>query len=191
MEHGLAVLISNIIIVVGIFLTAVGTFGNYYYNDKLSQEKDKSSQLEKESLINKIDYLSSTTVSLESKLKPSEPRHISLKQKEEFTEILNRSIKGKVIVHSFMNAGAEPNQYANELRNMLVESGFDCGKMVAQSLGGSVPKGIFVSVKNKNKYPKFADNIIDAFQRIGIQFELSLNDSIQENEVEIRVGLKP
>lgn len=225
----MAIFISNILIVVGIVLTAVGTFGNYYYNDKLSEEKDKIAVEEKKELTNKIDTLTSAATSLEGKLKPFEtlantlypslkleealeklrqdtitlrertekierqsaPRRIIERQRDAFANSLKNIEKGKVVVHCFMNAGSEANQYANEIRDMLVNAGFDCGKMVAMSLGGAAPKGLFLSVKNKDKYPVFVDPMVLAFQAIGISFQLVINDSIGEDEFEITVGLKP
>ena len=62
--------ISNIIIVVGIILTALGSYGAYYFGDKVNNEKEKLNQVDKDSLNIKIETLLYGNQSLMKDIEP-------------------------------------------------------------------------------------------------------------------------
>lgn len=62
--------ISNIVIVVGIILTALGGYGAYYFGNKADIEKDRQTQVDKDSLNLKIETLLDGNESLIKDIEP-------------------------------------------------------------------------------------------------------------------------
>lgn len=62
--------ISNIVIVVGIILTALGGYGAYYFGNKSDIEKDRQTQVDKDSLNLKIETLLDGNESLIKDIEP-------------------------------------------------------------------------------------------------------------------------
>lgn len=63
---------SNIAIALGIFLTAFGGYGSYYFGKRIERQKDADSQAKEVKLTKQIDGLSTSAKALEARLGPFE-----------------------------------------------------------------------------------------------------------------------
>ena len=120
------------------------------------------------------------------------PRSISVEQRKKFIEALAAVPKGKIAVHSFMNADPGTIQYANQVRELVIAAGFDSGVMVGMSLGGGpIPVGAGIAVKDPNAPPPFAVAVQQAFADAQIPLQGLVDPSLPPDEVRVIIGLKP
>jgi hypothetical protein len=221
--------ISNIVIAVGVVLTALGGYGSYYFGKRLEAEKDAEAKGKEQRLVAQVDNITASAKTLEAKLGPFEklattmypnlkleaaleklrqdtadlrrktemmerraaPRVLSDEQKQRFVEFLKAAPKGKVAVYSFMSADPETIEYANKIRDMVIGAGFDSGSMVGMSLGGRVPTGVAITIKNASQQPAHAGAIQQAMALIGTPMDGLVDPSVPDGEVRIIIGLKP
>lgn len=119
------------------------------------------------------------------------PRSISKEQRDQFISLLKTAPKGSVSVYSFVSAGAETIQYANQIRDMLVAAGYDSGEMVGMK-EGEIPIGSGIGSKRAAASPAHTGAVYVAFSKIGVHLKPFIHPTLKDaNEVQIIVGLKP
>jgi hypothetical protein len=107
-----------------------------------------------------------------------------------FIRLMEGAPRGPVVVNFCMNAGAEAQNYATEIGQMIKAAGYNTGGFALFS-GGKIPKGVAIAVRNATNQPPFAARLKYALEIIGIDTDGIIDPSTDENTVEIRVGAKP
>ncbi|MBX2976412.1 MAG: hypothetical protein KF721_09775 [Ignavibacteriaceae bacterium] len=116
MDYSLYQTISAIIILVGIFLTGLGGFGQYYFSHKLESQKD-SLVVKKESELNlKIDELLKGNELLRENIKPFEALAKSKYPNDDINTALDK------LSEEIKNIEAKQNKTAEEVTKISAET---------------------------------------------------------------------
>lgn len=117
-------------------------------------------------------------------------REVTNIQKAIFIRETGNLPKGKVTVF-VKQQDAEIGRYANQIRGMIAEAGFDSGIMVGIGLGSSAdPIGVIICIKDPMNLPPFCDGVRGAFVAAGINVSGVIDPSLNADEVMIVVGRK-
>ena len=119
------------------------------------------------------------------------PRSISDEQKQEFSKFTADAPRGPVGVYTYVNSGDEAEQYAQQVKRMLTDAGFETGSMVGQIVPvGPIPRGIFISLQHPDKPPPRALKIAEIIEVMGLGYKGTVVTSSLSEEMIIIVGLQ-
>jgi uncharacterized membrane protein len=118
------------------------------------------------------------------------PRSITDEQHALFLAELKDIPKGKITVTIFSH-DPEITQYANQLRDLINDAGFDADFVKTDIDADWTPAGVILGVKNDKIQPPFAVPLQHAFSGIGIHTEGIIDASIEDTDtLHIIVGSK-
>lgn len=119
-----------------------------------------------------------------------QPRSITDEQRELFISELRDVPKGKVTVMIFSH-DAEITRYANQIRDMVSDAGFDVDVVKTDLDADWTPAGVILGVRDAVTQPHFAVPMQHAFSGIGIETEGMIDLSIEDNDtLNIIIGSK-
>ena len=121
---------------------------------------------------------------LENKLLP---RRVTPEQREQIIELLKDTPKGELILHT-LRMDDEAKQYALDVKHVLVDSGF----IVKDQKGVVIEltSGLWISVRSIADAPQYADDIIGAFKKAGLEMYGGIDMDMPKGIVHIGVGQK-
>lgn len=148
----------------------------------LAAQRKSAAILEKEAANAKRDLLE-----LQERLKD---RHLTAEQRSQLLEILRANPKGSIDV-SCIAGSLEPCNFAGELVEVLKAAGWQVAFTRGfLSLGGT-PVGLIIEVKDAKKAPVRAEMLQKALKRVGFPAPGRLQSGINEQAVNLVVGVKP
>ncbi len=116
------------------------------------------------------------------------PREITEEQRRTFIAALDDAPKRPLQVVVSEQNDAETRAYADQIRVMLVLSGYNCGPAVSTNSTPLSAKGVLIIVQDPARAPTFAGAIQNAFKAIGIEALGAKDANFQDSQVVVFVG---
>lgn len=121
------------------------------------------------------------------------PRHLTDEQARSLIELFQANPAGEIAI-TCINGDKESCDFAAQLAATLKAGGWKVmgpTSLVVFTSAGGPPIGVFVKIKNKNKVPIRANVIVAAFARVGLTSAGDINSGMEDDAVELFVGVKP
>jgi hypothetical protein len=149
----------------------------------LATEQRKTAEAQREAAIAQL----ALKKHLEEVAERQTPRILTAEQKHLIVAILSARPKGEVEMEYPVNSAPETLDFANQIRQLLIEAGWKADNPVAAVLAGT-PKGLFVIVGVAQNPPAAA--LQEAFRSAGIPLEGELDAGLGK-KILFLVGHKP
>lgn len=196
--------IFNIVLFVGAFAVAVGTYGTIkmgavkerFSDERIAANETQTAQANKRTAeIEKSNLLLQQDVEREriERLKLEEklgPRKIRPEQRSSVLEKLKTAPKGVVFMRPSA-ADSEPLQFSAQVASILADAGFDVRKWEQGTTLHLGLLGLFIAVRDADTAPAYASAIQRAFTESGILMGGRLVPEFRDGVVAIDVGSKP
>ncbi len=117
-------------------------------------------------------------------------RKLTKEQKVAFVDYLRNNPKGDIIIE-VKGPDKEPNDFANELEELLKQSGWNIRGHMTSLVGNYDAKGMGLLVHSKESAPRYINSLYRAFKRIGMDIQAEVADSRPEGSLTLAIGYVP
>ncbi|MFH1776915.1 MAG: hypothetical protein ABH952_05085 [Candidatus Omnitrophota bacterium] len=173
------------IIVLGVVISAIGSFGSFYFGKKIEQTKDKEITTKEAEFKDKLTILIKGNEVIQNHLKTAY-KELTDQQKEKLVLMLAVAKEKNITINAVLG-GQGSFELANRLKTVFIDAGWNVNG-VNQSVYNVPFVGLFVSIP-EGPTPEEANVIYRGFKTIG--YEVKGNrDANQQNRLALIVGSK-